>query len=676
MIPQRHEIRQAGVENAVLAIENLSITYGKGSEAVHAVRGVTLSIAPGEAYGLIGESGSGKSTVAFSCMGHVAGGEIETGSIKLKGENLLRLSPAGWQSVRGNRVAMVYQDPMNALNPAFKLGAQVAEALIRHRNMTRKDALARAVELFRQVRLPDPENLAQRYPHQISGGQQQRVVIAMAIACEAELLIMDEPTTGLDITTEAHILDLIADLRKRLGMAILFISHNLRVVAQVCDRVGVLYAGQMVEEGPASEVLRRARHPYTMGLNNSLLPIDGAVKRLNPIPGSLPDLRNVPGGCIFAARCAYATPQCKDAVPAIQVVGSRHVSRCIFNEILPLAERAAETRKRFGPEESVPPQLSVVDLDFSYARPSLALPFLNRKEQSKALDRVTLAIRPGETLGIVGESGSGKSTLARCIAGLRAPTGGSVRMEGQRLEPLAGQRSRDARKRVQIVFQNPDSALNPMRTVGEIVSRPIGLYGNASGPEVAKRTAELLEMVNLSERYLTRFPRELSGGEKQRVNIARALAADPDIIICDEPTSALDISVQAAVLNTLIDLRAKRGVAYIFITHDLGVVRYIADRVAVMYSGSVLETGPVREVFANPGHAYTEMLLSAMPRGERHARHAPEEIVSRARPVQGQGCPFADRCLRYLGQECDAVTPPLRLGRNGHMVSCHIPLRT
>lgn len=661
----------SGAENAVLRVNDLSITYGHGDHAVHAVRNVTLSIAPGEAYGLIGESGSGKSTVAFSIMGHVVGGRVSSGSIQLDRRELLTMSPREWQDVRGNRIAMVYQDPMNALNPAFRLGAQVAETLIRHRGMSREDAWAKAVDLFRQVRLPDPEQLVNRYPHQISGGQQQRVVIAMAIACEAQLLIMDEPTTGLDITTEAHILELIADLRQRLGIAILFISHNLRVVAQVCDRVGVLYAGQMVEEGPADAVLQKARHPYTMGLNGSLLPISGEVRRLKPIAGRLPDLRQVPQGCIFAPRCAYATDQCRTMDPQIQVVGKRHVSRCMFSELVPPADRFIEMGSRHAPGDSVAPQLSVVDLDYSYARRGMPLPFLARKARAKALDRVTLAIRPGETLGIVGESGSGKSTLARCIAGLRSPDRGAVRLEGRRLEPLAGQRSREARQRVQIVFQNPDSSLNPLRTVGDIVGRPLGLYNVVPEEERRKRTIELLEMVNLEERYMTRYPRELSGGEKQRVNIARALGADPEIIICDEPTSALDISVQASVLNTLIDLRTQKDMAYVFITHDLGVVRYIADRVAVMYGGSVVETGRTDQVFSSPGHPYTEMLLNAIPDGTRGRKALLEVEDSRPKPIQGVGCVFADRCLQYRGRECDEVLPPVRLGQDGHMVNCH-----
>jgi peptide/nickel transport system ATP-binding protein len=665
------------VAEKTLRVADLSIDYGDPARPLHAVRNVSLTIARGEAYGLIGESGSGKSTLAFAIMGHTAGGRVTSGSIAFCGQNLLQLAPRAWQAIRGNKIAMVYQDPMNALNPAFRLGEQVAEVLRHHSGLSRAAAWTRAVELFRLVHLPDPKGIASRYPHQISGGQQQRVVIAMAIACDIELLIMDEPTTGLDITTEARILALIAELRQRLGIAILFISHNLRVVAQVCDRVGVLYAGQLVEEGPAAEVLERPRHPYAIGLKGALTPAHGeARRRLQQIPGRLPDLRSVPPGCIFAARCGHAVADCITTEPAIMSVGVGHASRCFFSD-LPVIMLVSEPMRQASPtDHRALPALTVVDLEYAYAKRRM-LPFFGSARDVNVLDHVTLAVRPGETLGIVGESGSGKSTLARCIAGLRAPSRGSIRLGGERLEARAGQRSQKARRSVQIVFQNPEGALNPVHTVGEIVGRPLRLYGMVPKDQVRQRTIELLEMVNLEERYLERLPGELSGGEKQRVNIARVLGASPQIVICDEPTSALDISVQASVLNMLVDLRRAQGMSYIFITHDLGVVRYISERIAVMYQGTVVETGLTEDVFNTPFHPYTEMLLGALPGAVRVNRQIDRTQTAPAAAAawNGKGCPFAERCPRKVGSVCDEIMPPVRHGLNERLVACHIAVQ-
>ncbi|MGI6246489.1 MAG: dipeptide ABC transporter ATP-binding protein [Pseudochelatococcus sp.] len=602
-------------ETPTLRIRDLSISYGDPARPLRAVRNVSLDIAPGEAYGLIGESGSGKSTLAFAVMGHVANGRIDGGGILFQGRDLGALTPREWRELRGNRIAMVYQDPMNALNPAIRLGEQVAETLRRHKGLSRTEAWAQAVDLFAQVHLPDPASIARRYPHQISGGQQQRVVIAMAIACKAQLLIMDEPTTGLDVTTEARILELIGDLRRRLGMSILFISHNLRVVGRVCDRVGILYAGELIEEGPVAAVLERPGHPYAIGLRAALPEISGPLaRRLASIPGRLPDLRDVPEGCIFAARCHLAEDRCLSDAPPVRRKTPLHFSRCIHlhppQPAFAPAGRDPRTAED-GRATAKTPLLATEGLGFSYRRAG-AIPFLRRPDVAPAVDDVSLELLPNRTLGIVGESGSGKSTLARCVAGLLAPTAGDIRFHGETLERIARRRRPQDRRGIQIVFQNPESALNPSLTVGDIVSRPLRLYRIVPGERIRRRTVELLEMVNLGERYWERFPHELSGGEKQRVNIARALGAEPDIVICDEPTSALDISVQASVLNTLADLRDSRAMAYLFITHDLGVVRYISDTVAVMSRGKVVEAGPTRDIFERPGHAYTRQLLAAL----------------------------------------------------------------
>ncbi|MBE9604545.1 ABC transporter ATP-binding protein [Acetobacteraceae bacterium H6797] len=592
----------------VLDVRHLSITYG----ALKAVRDVSFSIAPGEALGLIGESGSGKSSIAYAVMRYIKGDAA--GEVHVAGQDIMALSETALAKMRGKTAAMVYQDPMSALNPAIKVGEQIAEAIRLHGKLGKAEAWARSVELLTRVHLPRPADIAHRYPHQLSGGQQQRVVIAMALACDPQLLIMDEPTTGLDVTTEAVILDLVNELRRETGVAVLFISHNMGVVAQVCDRVGVLYAGQLVEEGTAQQVLRAPRHPYTVALMRAMPGIDGPRRRLSAIPGRLPDLRNPPTGCIFVARCAIASSECQTRMPALEAADT-HRSRCHYRD---------EIEQRMPPEPLVEeadlaeaagarPRLQIVDIRKTFrARP--ALPFMRAPAPVHAVDHVTLDIAPGRTLAVVGESGSGKSTLARCVAGLIVPEQGAIRLENEVLDPLVQKRDRVAQQAVQFVFQNPDAALNPHWTVAEIVGRPMRLYGKDLDPRgLRHRIIEQLEAVKLSERYIDLYPREMSGGEKQRVSIARAFAARPRLIICDEPTSALDISVQAAILNELLALQRQHGTSYLFISHDLGVVRHVAHQVAIMRHGKIVEHGPPSAVFGAPREDYTRALIAAIP---------------------------------------------------------------
>ncbi len=596
----------------VLDVRNLSITYG----ALKAVRDVSFSIAPGEAMGLIGESGSGKSSVAYAVMRYIKG--MATGEVHVAGQDIMALPESALAKLRGRTAAMVYQDPMSALNPAIKVGEQIAEAIRLHAKASKAEAWARAVALLGRVHLPRPEDIAHRYPHQLSGGQQQRVVIAMALACDPQLLIMDEPTTGLDVTTEAVILDLVNELRRQTGVAVLFISHNMGVVAQVCDRVGVLYAGQLIEEGTTEQVLRAPRHPYTVALMRAMPAIEGPRRRLAAIPGRLPDLRAPPLGCIFTPRCPIASAECHASMPSLSAttrLGDTHRSRCHFRD---------EVEARLPPEPLVEeedladapasrPRLQIVHLRKSFrARP--ALPFMRAPAPVHAVDRVTLDIPPGRTLAVVGESGSGKSTLARCVAGLIVPEDGDIRLENEVLNPLVQKRGRAAQQAMQFIFQNPDAALNPHWTVAEIVGRPMRLYDQgADATALRRRIIEQLEAVKLGERYLDLYPREMSGGEKQRVAIARAFAGKPRLVICDEPTSALDISVQAAILNELLSLQRQHGTSYLFISHDLGVVRHVAHQVAIMRHGRIVESGPPAEVFGAPREDYTRALIAAIP---------------------------------------------------------------
>jgi peptide/nickel transport system ATP-binding protein len=596
-----------------LDVQGLSVAYGDGVAALCAVRDVSFSIAPGEAYGLIGESGSGKSTIAYAVMRHLSGASVD-GRIVLDGFDVMALSPRKLAAIRGRVAAMVYQDPMSALNPALRVGEQIAEVLRHHAEMTRSAAWQESVALFERVHLPTPAEIARRYPHQLSGGQQQRVVIAMAIACHPELLILDEPTTGLDVTTEAVILDLINELRGSGKLSVLFISHNLGVIAKVCDRVGVLYAGQLLEEGATDAVLRAPRHPYTIGLMNALPIVGGEQRNLSAIPGGLPDLRQVPDGCIFAPRCFAVERACHTGVPALEPTGRAHFSRCLRRAtVLDLPPATEETTESPVIATDAHPRLQIIGMDKSFVvRRGVAL--LRRSVAVHAVADVTLDVPPGGTLAVVGESGSGKSTLARCVAGLIQPESGSIRLQDKVLPPLVERRGRPEQRAIQFIFQNPDAALNPHWTVERIVARPQVLYGLAEGPELRRRTIELLEAAKLGERYLGRYPRELSGGEKQRVCIARAFAAAPRLVVCDEPTSALDISVQAAILNELLALQRRHNTSYLFISHDLGVVRHIAHWVAIMQHGRIVEVGAPSVVFETPSHPYTRALIAAIPR--------------------------------------------------------------
>jgi peptide/nickel transport system ATP-binding protein len=609
-----------------LDIQNLSITYGTGDAALKAVRDVSFHIQPGEAYGLIGESGSGKSSIAYATMRYLHGGRAD-GRILIDNREVTAMPPEELAATRGRLAAMVYQDPMSSLNPVIKIGEQIAEVIRHHRAAAARDAWRRSVELLALVHLPSPDEIAHRYPHQLSGGQQQRVVIAMALAADPKLLIMDEPTTGLDVTTEAVILDLIDELRRVVQVSVLFISHNVGVVAQICDRVGVLYAGTLVEEGPTQQVLRSPRHPYTIGLMNALPALADHRRRLNAIPGRLPDLRSVPQGCIFHARCASAVAQpCQSIAPPRRTISANHYSCCHFDETSFAARTGMDDAEPSATPLLIPAarrrRLEIVALEKVFGR-ARGFAFGRRKTPVTAVDNVTLSILPGQTLAVVGESGSGKSTLARCVAGLTLPDLGDIRLEDAVLPADVRRRSRAQQQAIQIVFQNPDAALNPHWTVEQIVGRPRRLYGKvADKAALRRRVVELLEAVKLGERYLSRYPREISGGEKQRVSIARAFAGDPRLVICDEPTSALDVSVQAAILNELRDLQERFGTSYLFISHDLGVVRHMADQVAIMQKGRIVEVGEPNQIFDRPMHPYTQALIAAIPTLEAKHRSA------------------------------------------------------
>ncbi len=661
---------------SVLVFDEARISYRTRADELNVVPGFSLSIGRGEAVGLVGESGSGKSTLAFAAMGYLGhAGRLVSGRILFEGEDMAGLSAGELRALRGLRMAMVYQDPMSSLNPVMKAGAQLMEVPMRRLGLGRDEARERALAMLAEVEFADPASILERYPHQLSGGQQQRVVIAMALMSEPALLILDEPTTGLDVTVEAAVLDLIGALRHRHDSAILFISHNLGTVARVSDRIAVLYAGELVEEAPAGELFEAPRHPYTRALFNCLPGLAGRRRgaRLAAIEGDPPSPGARPEGCAFAPRCAFAKPgPCTSEPIALRASGERRV-RCVrLPELAPwtLPVPAATTARAEPPTDRI---LDVSKLTKAYRVGSPLFGLGEGSRRVQALDGVSLWAGRGETLAIVGESGSGKSTLAGIVAGLEPGAEGVVRLNGVPVQHLKVEHRPEALRRgVQIVFQNPDGTLNPSHRVGYALARALRRLAGVERRRLPAEVARLLDLVRLPRAYAARKPRQLSGGEKQRVAIARALAGAPDLLIADEPVSALDLSVQAAIVNLLSELQEARGMTLLFISHDLALVRYLADRVAVMYGGRVMEFGPADEVFSPPFHPYTLTLLSSVAaRAEGQGEGASEGPEGATLAV---GCPFHHRCPYKLGSICRDETPPSREAGAEHRIACHIPL--
>lgn len=669
----------------ILEISNLHISFFTKIGEIPAVMDFSMKVMPGECMGLVGESGCGKSTVALAIMRDLPGiGRITKGSIKFRGRDMAELNRAELRAIRGSKISMVYQEPMASLNPTMRIAQQLMEVPLIHEKVSRDEARARALEMVKAVKLPDPERIMNAYPHQLSGGQQQRIVIAMALLSKPALLLLDEPTTALDVTVEAGIVDLVKDLGRRFGTSMIFVSHNLGLIRETCDRLTVMYSGEAVETGNVADVFAKMRHPYTQGLFRSIA-LPGADKNLRPlaaIPGQLPLPHERPQGCNFGPRCAYFEKGRCDAreIAMVQVAGdARHESRCLrIGEIdwgLEPKRRDMQTAVVTGE-----PVLEIEHLKKHYQVAANEIFGKGERRTVKANEDISFTARAAETVAIVGESGCGKSTLAKVLLGLETATSGRVVLAGQDIGKT-GVEKRDAATvaSIQMVFQNPFDTLNPSHTVGSQIMRTLEKFGiGKSIAERRQRMLELLDLVKLPRAFEQRMPRQLSGGQKQRIGVARAFAGHPRAVIADEPMSALDVSVQAAVTELLMDIQRHSRTTMVFISHDLSIVRYLSDRVVVMYLGYIVEQGTTGQIFEPPYHPYTEALLSAIPiadtRFTKRRVVLEGDIPSATSPPPG--CPFQTRCPRkhqMPGNLCETELPPLRDLGGGHLIRCHLP---
>src|SRR5215471_3923086 len=675
----------------LLQIEDLRTEIRLRRATVHALDGVTLTVEAGECLGIVGESGSGKTMTALSIMQLLPpGGHITGGKIILDGQEISALDDDGMRSVRGNEVGMIFQDPMTSLNPTMTVGDQIAESVLLHRGADAKTARARAVEVLGLVGMPRPAERVSNYPHQLSGGMRQRVMIAMALACEPKLLIADEPTTALDVTIQKQILELIDDLRRRLGMAVILVTHDLGVIAGRADRAAVMYAGKVLETTTTMRLFANPRHPYTEALFGALpeKAADGS-ERLYSIPGMPPDLTNPPPACRFAPRCRYVQDRCRESEPTLEGDSWEHAYRCFVpvgkaddsedEAALTVTDVADARRARAEPSQNGDGVLLRTEhLVKSFAVTAGAV--LQRKiGEVSAVADVSFSIRPGQTFGMVGESGCGKTTIGRLIAGLEKANGGSIVLDGEDLLQLSKRERLRRSPKVQLMFQDSYASMDPRMRVGPILREPLAIQGIGSRQEQRNKIAAILDEVGLPRAAVERYPHEFSGGQRQRLGLARALILRPKPVIADEPVSALDVSIQAQILNLMLDLQRDLGLTYLFISHDLSVVRYLSETIGVMYLGKLVEVGPADDVYYRPVHPYTRGLIDTVPVANPAVARAREdkgvsgELPSAINPPSG--CRFRTRCPR--AQEiCGQQEPPLRpFTSGGHLAACHFPLR-
>jgi peptide/nickel transport system ATP-binding protein len=662
----------------LLSVDGLCVEFAGQDGCMRVVEDVGFTISSGETLGLIGESGSGKTVSALAVMGLISGNGRASGSVCFEDHELLSLSDEDMRRVRGVEISMVFQEPMTSLNPAFTVGNQIVRAVRSHRAVSRAASKARAIEMLDLVGIPDARHRVDDYPHAFSGGMRQRAMIAMALACEPKLLIADEPTTALDVTVQAQILDLLRSLQSELGTAVLFVTHDFGVVADICERVAVMYAGQIVEEAHVHDVFAKPRHPYSQGLLDSMPQAARPGQRLTVIPGQVPRPGAFPEGCRFHPRCAYAAAECVRAPVPLTRRSDDAAARCVRQDELQLtgapdipvaSVSAAEEATEKEPE-------LLLDVRGLYKRFPIVRGFLRRIQGwVQAVEGVDFSIAPGETLGLVGESGSGKSTVARLVLRLIEPTAGAVVFEGDDILRLGGGTLRRARRDMQIIFQDPYSSLDPRATIAAAIGEPLEIHDGLRGKARDQRSGDLLELVGMGRHMLSRYPYEFSGGQRQRIAVARALALSPRLMVCDEPVSSLDVSTQSQVINLLADLQEQLGLAYLFIAHDLNVVRHISRRIAVMYLGRIVEIGPAAEVAYRPTHPYTEALLSAIPvpdpvrQRERKRIVLEGDIPSPSEPPAG--CRFHTRCA-YAMDVCATEDPAPFVTGSGTTVWCHL----
>jgi peptide/nickel transport system ATP-binding protein len=679
------------VADPVLAVRDLTVTFPGQSGDVRAVRGIDYELARGEVLGIVGESGSGKSASATAVTGLLPGHAIIDGSVKLDGQELIGLDDERMAAIRGKRIAMVFQDPLSALTPVYTVGAQLAEAVRIHDDVSKEAALGRAVELLKLVGIPNASERVSAFPHEFSGGMRQRVMIAMAIANDPDVIIADEPTTALDVTIQAQVLEVLRTAREVTGAAIVMITHDLSVIAGFADRVAVMYAGRIVETGTVDEVFYSPRMPYTMGLLGAIPRADDPGDRpLVPIEGSPPSLQDLPPGCPFAARCPLVFETCREVEPALIAVGSPgHRSACHLAEkieaggwsptdVYPLPDLPEAPAARIPREER---EVVLEAKDLVRHHPLLKGAVFKRQVGAvRAVDGISFDLRDGEVLALVGESGCGKTTTLLEVLELAAPQSGRIVVLGRDTAELSQSERRAMRRDVNIVFQDPLASLDPRLPVSDILAEPMRTHG-MNGSQVNARIRELLRLVGLNPEHASRYPQQFSGGQRQRIGIARALALEPELLVLDEPVSALDVSIQAGVINLLEELRARLGLSYLFVAHDLAVVRHIADRIAVMYLGKIVEIGDVTRVYEHASHPYTQALLSAIPLPDPHKERARRRILlegdlpSPANPPSG--CRFRTRCPKFaaLDEErrtrCLEEEPPLYGVEDDHSAACH-----